>query len=78
MDAVANNQKGEITMENEVTTKKPWLSKTIIINLIVGIAAFIPTARDWVAENPGVLLSFLSFVGLGLRMITKDKIVLVD
>jgi hypothetical protein len=68
-------------MEN----KKPWLSKTILVNSICGLclalSPFIPALGGISAfvqahaVEVGVVWSVL---GVGLRLITKDKISLQD
>lgn len=61
--------------------KKPWLSKTVWVNLflaIVGvIAAFVPGASvvtDWVASHGEVVAMVFGLVNLILRAVTKDKL----
>lgn len=67
-------------MEN----KKPWLSKTIIVNAIVSLAGilstlgFMPSLAEWMSANVSIMLSVLGVVGIGLRAITKDKIKLSE
>jgi hypothetical protein len=70
-------------MDNGV--KKPWLSKTIILNFILGaIAAAIPfvpalhVVSDWISANVALVGVVWSALNIALRFITKDKIVLVD
>ena len=62
------------------TTPEPavpfYLSKTLIVNAIIAIAAFIPTTRDWIASNPETTLIAISAIGAALRIITKGRIVL--
>lgn len=61
--------------------KKPWESKTVFVSalaaLLGGIAAFWPNAgyaATWINSNGGTISMILGFVGIGLRMITKDKL----
>lgn len=61
-------------MEN---SKKPWLSKTVWFAFITAAASFYPPAADFVKENleaVGLLWGALAFV---LRLISKEKIVLL-
>jgi uncharacterized membrane-anchored protein len=67
-------------MEN----KKPWLSKTVLVNVVVSLAGIlsmlgvVPGVAAWLQGNSDLVLSVLGAVGVGLRFITKDKIVLKD
>lgn len=54
--------------------KKPWESKTVWANAIIGVAPLIPGASGWIAENPqgfGVAVGLLNVV---LRFITTKKL----
>lgn len=57
-------------MEN----KAPWKSKTLWLNLIVGIVALIPNPEIQAAFSESNLIILLSGLNLILRMVTKDKI----
>lgn len=65
---------------------KPWyLSKTIILNLIVGLCAslavVVPSLKsvsDWISSNASILGMFWAAANVALRFITKDKIGLSD
>lgn len=59
-------------------SKKPWLSKTIITNLIMAVAPFIPGVSEWLAANTSVVISVFAVVNMVLRLVTKDKIGLSD
>jgi hypothetical protein len=52
--------------------KKPWTSKTVWVNFIVALAAFIPGAASFFTENNVVIL--MTVVNVILRFVTKDKI----
>lgn len=58
-------------------SKKPWQSKTVWLSLATALLPFVPGASAWVAANPEVLTSALSALFLLLRLITKDKIVIL-
>lgn len=58
--------------------KKPWLSKTVWFNLLLAAAAFYPPAGDWMAANIGMVASVWAGLAVVLRLVTKDKIKLVD
>ncbi len=66
-------------------TKKPWFSKTILVNAVMGLCAaivpFLPQAqvvRDFVANNLATIGIVWSLVGMGLRAITKGAIALEE
>lgn len=55
--------------------KKPWQSKTLIVNVLVAILAIAwPPAHDYVVAHPDVVMYILAGVNVLLRLITKDKI----
>ena len=58
-------------MENK---KSPFLSKTLWMNLILGIVAFIPSVKEIV--TPEMLVMVFPVLNMILRLVTKDKIVL--
>jgi hypothetical protein len=53
-----------------------YLSKTLIVNAIIAIAAFFPSVRSWVQENPGITLTAVTALGTALRIVTKGRLVL--
>jgi uncharacterized membrane protein YozB (DUF420 family) len=57
-------------------TKKPWLSKTIIVNSVIAVIAFFPGVSEIV--TPEILMSALAVVNVILRLVTKDKISLSE
>jgi hypothetical protein len=61
-------------MEN----KKPWLSKTLWINVIMAVVAFIPPVSAWIVAHPDVLVIGFTLVNVILRLVSKDKISLQD
>lgn len=65
--------------------KKPWQSKTVLLNALMGgvsaVALFFPKANvvtDWVQSNMAIIGMVWGAVGIALRFATKEKIVLVD
>lgn len=63
----------------ETNDKKPWQSKTILINLALAVtAAFFPPAQEWITNHP--LEVSYGFMGLNviLRLVSKGAIYLVD
>jgi hypothetical protein len=64
-----------------VPVKKPWQSKTILVNSIAGIllalTPFVPVlapVHAWIAANPVLIGSIWSALNIGLRFITKDAV----
>lgn len=65
--------------------KKPWQSKTIVLNAIIGLATFaaliIPSAasiKDFINSNAVTIGAVWSVLNIILRTISKDKISLID
>lgn len=66
-----------------IDVKKPWQSKTMLLNGVVGLAAFValfvPAAsgvKTFVDAHASEIGLFWSMANLALRAITKDKIAL--
>lgn len=64
----------ERIMETLPTEKSLFTSKTLWVNLIVGIAAFFPAVAEKV--NPVTVMQAMTFINIILRFVTKDKVVL--
>ena len=69
----------------EVKTKKPWQSKTLLLNGIAGllaaVALFVPQAADvqvFIAAHAAEIGMVWAILGIALRAVTKDKIGLGD
>lgn len=65
--------------------KKPWQSRTIVINAVMGLIMFIclflpqaAVAKTWIEGNAAAIGIVWSLLGMVLRAISKDKIVLGD
>ena len=65
--------------------KKPWQSRTLVVNAILGIIAavalFIPgasAAHAFMSEHAAEIGMVWSILNIVLRAITKDKVSLVD
>jgi hypothetical protein len=55
--------------------KKPWQSKTILVNFAIAAAAlFYPPAAEWISGHPVEVSSLFAIVNIVLRVVTKDKI----
>jgi hypothetical protein len=69
----------------EQTEKKPYKSKTVLVNVLVALSGivsmlgFAPEAvHAWMQSNVEILLVLLGGIGTVLRLVTKDKLVLKD
>ena len=62
---------------NEVVVKSKRKSKTSWTNLIVAVTAMIfPPVAEWITANPIMMMNIFAGLNMGLRLITKDKVVL--
>lgn len=59
---------------SEVVAKKPWESKTIIVNLLIAVAPFVPGADEYLKANPELLTTLFAVVNVILRLVTKGKV----
>lgn len=64
-------------------SKKPWQSKTIVLNAIMGAASlavlFVPQAgavKPWIDANAAAIATVWSVLNMVLRAVTKDRIAL--
>jgi hypothetical protein len=57
--------------------KKPWQSKTLLANLLVAVMA-VSGLREKVGIGEDQILMVLAVVNMFLRLVTKDKIGLVE
>ena len=57
--------------------KKPWKSKTLWANLLVGLLA-VSGLREKLSIGADQVLMILSVVNMVLRLVTKDKVGLVE
>lgn len=65
--------------------KKPWQSKTILLNAVIGVcialSPFMPGGQivaDWIRAHMETVGLVWMVLNIALRAITKGKIVLVD
>lgn len=63
--------------------KSPWESKTILINFVVmlvgAMALLVPSmvpVKAWIDGNGATIATGLGVIGMILRVVSKDKIVL--
>ena len=66
-------------------SKKPWFSRTILVNAVMGIVAsvalFVPGASvvsTFITEHAAEIAIGWSVLNMILRAVTKDKIALTD
>lgn len=59
--------------------KNPLLSKTLWTNLIMAIGAlFIPAVNEWMSQNVEMVALIWSGINMVLRLVTKQKLGLLD
>lgn len=59
--------------------KKPWQSKTLILNAVVAVLALAyPPAAEWIQAHPDIILASFAAINFILRLVTKDKIGLAE
>ncbi len=55
--------------------QKPFYqSKTLWMNLLMAIVAFIPPAKEFITNNPEVVSIGFVVINMVLRLITKDEL----
>jgi len=55
--------------------KKPWQSKTILLNFVVAASAlFYPPVGEWISVNPVEIASLFSLGNIVLRLVSKNVI----
>lgn len=65
----------QITAAEFIERSKSILqSKTIWLNLLALLAAFIPAFREWIASNPQAFVTSLSIVNIIVRFATQDRV----
>lgn len=55
-------------------TKPAYLSKTVLVNLIVAIAAFFPSVQAYISAHPEIFTYGFVIINIALRAITKSQI----
>lgn len=64
---------------SDVANKKPWLSKTLWVNVVVAVAALAwPPAAEYIQQNPEIVMAAFAGLNVILRLVTKEKISLQD
>lgn len=60
-------------------TKKPWQSKTLLLNAIVALLAiFHPSSAEFISSHPGEVAIMFSILNMALRLVSKDRISLSE
>ena len=60
-------------------SKKPYQSKTLIVNALVAVLALVaPGASEFISAHPGEVAVAFSMINMALRLISKDKISLSE
>ena len=55
--------------------KKPWQSKTIIMNFVLAASALLyPPVSEWISANPVAVASAWAVLGILVRLITRDRV----
>lgn len=62
----------------EKFNKKIFLSKTFWMGLITAIVPMFPSAQEFVVANIASVSMVWGALAIVLRMVTKDKVVLID
>lgn len=57
-------------------TKSAFKSKTLWTALIVAVCGFFPPVSQFIQSNPEAFAAIVAAVFTGLRIITKDKVVI--
>ena len=61
------------------TSKKPWQSKTLVLNLLMAAGVLLyPPLSEWISAHPSEVASAWAVLGILLRLVTKEKIVLSE
>ena len=66
------NEAGQATPQN--TTKHPLASRTIWVQIIALISAFIPAVQEWLASNPVEIVSVFVAINILVRFVTSGKV----
>ena len=54
--------------------KKPWLSKTVWVGVLLAASAFVPSVHDWIAANVDMFSMIVGGLMIALRMVSSGKI----
>lgn len=60
-------------------SKKPWQSKTLLLNAIVAVLALVhPASAQFISAHPGEVALAFSLLNMALRLISKERISLSE
>lgn len=68
----------EVVAPVPAVKKSLFKSKTFYMNLVMALSPLFPAVQAWVVENTAAFGMIWGALGIILRMVTKEKIVLVD
>ncbi len=54
--------------------KPIWLSKTVWVNLLFALLAFVPSVKEYVVAHPELVTLVFTGVNIVLRFVTKDAV----
>lgn len=55
-------------------TKSLIASKTLVVNVIIALAALYPPIGTWVSAHAVLVLSVVTYANIGLRLATHQKL----
>lgn len=55
-------------------TKSVWLSKTLWVNLVLAVLAFIPAVSEVVKNHPDYVIAAFSVINMVLRLVSHGKL----
>ena len=65
-------------LTKRITNMKPiWTSKTMLFNLLLSLSLLWPPANQWLLTHPNETLALIVATNVILRLVTKDKVVLI-
>jgi hypothetical protein len=66
------NEEIKLTPPDE--SKRLYKSKTVWVNLVMAVAAFIPGVGEWVSQNAEAAGAIVAGINVVLRLVTKEKV----
>lgn len=57
--------------------KSLFKSRTFYFNVLMALSPLVPAVNAWLVANPAMFASIWGGLGIVLRMLTKDKVVLI-
>ena len=59
-------------------TKSVFKSKTVLVNLVIALAALYPPVQEWVQAHPEQTLIGITAINAALRYVTKGRVSLFN